>query len=254
MRNIILVLVIILIVLLVLGADYYLSGIYNYQESLTSKNFSFLNEYFSQVYVITLPQRKEYIQQIMEAIKVDCIYFPAILKQKINREHLISLGLISPQNLLNNAQIACHLSHITILKKFLKSSARNCLIFEDDISMPQVNKINLPEMLSLIPSDYDIIYLGRCWDSCRRSVSLNRQIVKCHAPQCFHSYGVSREGAKKIIKYTKALIKPPDLTISEYIRSGKITAYAPKKSIFYQNRQEITSHLTEDRVTQKDCV
>ena len=118
----------------------------------------------------------------------------------------------------------------------------------------QVNKINLPEMLSLIPSDYDIIYLGRCWDSCRRSVSLNRQIVKCHAPQCFHSYGVSREGAKKIIKYTKALIKPPDLTISEYIRSGKITAYAPKKSIFYQNRQEITSHLTEDRVTQKDCV
>ena len=160
----------------------------------------------------------------MNSIKVDCIYFPAILKQKINREHLISLGLISPQNLLNNAQIACHLSHITILKKFLKSSAINCLIFEDDISMPQVNKINLPEMLSLIPSDYDIIYLGRCWDSCRRSVSLNRQIVKCHAPQCFHSYGVSREGAKKIIKYTKALIKPPDLTISEYIRSGKITA------------------------------
>ena len=95
-------------------------------------------------------------------------------------------------------------------------------------------------MFSSIPSDYDIIYLGRCWDNCRKSIIVNGLVLKCYAPQCRHAYGVSRKGAEKIIKFSQPLEKAGDLTISTYVSKGQIIAYAPKNP-FFQNREQLGS-------------
>ena len=216
-------------------------------------SLSYLNNYFQQVYVITLDNRKNYIQNIMHDINLQCIYFPAILKKNINKNKLIKSGFLSAKNKLNNGQIACHLSHIAVLKKFLNSNAQNCLIFEDDLKTPESNNTYLQKSLSLIPSNYDIIYLGRCWDRCKKSIPINDFIVKCFTPQCRHAYGVSRKGAQKIIKLTRPLIKAGDFTISRQIAKGNIIAYSPKLSIFFQNRENLSSNLG-NIYKQKVCV
>jgi len=189
----------------------------------------------------------------MNTIKVKCHYFPAIPKDSLDKNKLVSSGFLSPYNKLNDGQIACHLSHISVLKKFLESNSRNCLIFEDDLKMPEVDNLNLSEMFSSIPSDYDIIYLGRCWDNCRKSTPINGLVLKCYAPQCRHAYGVSRKGAQKIIELSQPLEKAGDLTISKYVSRGQIIAYAPRKSVFFQNREQMGSNLNNFNI-QKECV
>lgn len=209
-------------------------------------NYNLLNKYFDQINVITLQKRKKYITNVMNNFKIKCNYFPAILKNNINREQLIQSGFISSKSKLNNGQVACQLSHITVLKNFLQSNDKNCFIFEDDLKYPNLNvnynKI-IYEVMNNLPDDYDIIYFGRCWDKCSKNISLNSYLVKCNIPQCRHSYGVTRKGAKKIINYTRNLIKPGDYTISRLIKRGIIIAYGSKPSIFIQNREQLGSNL-----------
>ena len=233
--------------------DYYLSNISSSKDTFLNNSYHSLNQYFEQIYVITLPQRKTYIQNIMRKINLNCFYYPAFLKKNINKQELIKSGFLSPQFKINEGQIACHLSHILVLKKFLKSNFRNCLIFEDDLKIPQVSSSLLDVTMSMIPRNYDIIYLGRCWDSCKKTTHLNNYVVKCHAPQCRHAYGVSRKGAEKIIRLTQPLINAGDATISKYIQTGQIIAYAPTKSFFFQNRQQLGSNLNNLSI-QKECV
>ena len=248
-----LAIIILIIIVIVLGIDYYFYRVLNLSESSTNNNLNYLNKYFDQVYVITLPNRKSYIQSVMREINLSCHYFPAVLKNKLNKENLISSRFLSPKNNLNDGQIACHLSHISVLKKFLKSGANNCLIFEDDLKTPEVSNTTIFSTMNSIPKDYDIIYLGRCWDSCRNTIELNNYVVKCYSPQCRHAYGVSRKGAEKIIKYSQPLVKAGDATISEYIKRGQIIAYAPKKSFFFQNREQLGSNLNNTSI-QRECV
>jgi GR25 family glycosyltransferase involved in LPS biosynthesis len=219
-------------------------------------NYNLLNEYFDQINVITLPKRRKYITNVMNSFKIKCNYFPAILKNNINRTQLIQSGFISSKSKLNNGQIACHQSHITVLKIFLQSSDKNCLIFEDDLKYPNFNiKYNdrIKNIMESLPDDYDIIYFGRCWDKCSKNISLNSYLVKCYIPQCRHSYGVTRKGAEKIINYTRNLLKPGDYTISRLIKKGVIIAYGSKPSIFIQNRERLGSNLG-NRYIQKECV
>ena len=251
--KLLLIFLVILIIFIVLGIDYFFYRRNVSKDSFSNINYSYLNNYFQEIYVITLPQRREYIQNIMNTIRLKCHYFPAIPKASLDKNKLVTSGFLSPHNKLNDGQIACHLSHISVLKKFLASNSRNCLIFEDDLKMPEVNNLNLSQMFSSIPSDYDIIYLGKCWDSCRKTIPLNGLVVKCYAPQCRHAYGVSRKGAEKIIKLSQPLEKAGDLTISTYVSKGQIIAYAPKKSIFFQNREQLGSNLN-NLFIQKECV
>jgi len=219
-------------------------------------NYNLLNKYFDQINVITLPKRKKYITNVMNSFKIKCNYFPAILKNNINRAQLIQSGFISPKSKLNNGQIACHQSHIFVLKNFLQSNNNNCLIFEDDLKYPNLNvnynKIIYKVMVNL-PKDCDIIYFGRCWDKCKKSIPINKYLVKCYIPQCRHAYGVTRRGAEKIIKNTIKLLKPGDYTISRLIKKGVIIAYGSNPSIFIQNREVLGSNLG-NKYIQKDCV
>ena len=134
--KLLLIFLVILIIFIVLGIDYFFYRRNVSKDSFSNINYSYLNNYFQEIYVITLPQRREYIQNIMDTIKLKCHYFPAIPKASLDRNKLVTSGFLSPYNKLNDGQIACHLS-LFYLKKFLASNSRNCLIFEDDLKMPE---------------------------------------------------------------------------------------------------------------------
>ena len=120
-----------------------------------------------------------------------------------------------------------------------------------------LNKRNINEWFIekffIHPNCIYCFWSGRCWDSCKKTTHWNNYVVKCHAPQCRHAYGVSRKGAEKIIRLTQPLINAGDATISKYIQTGQIIAYAPTKSFFFQNRQQLGSNLNNLSI-QKECV
>ena len=52
-----------------------------------------------------------------------------------------------------------YLSHLQILKDFVLSKQKYCLILEDDIHLEKNFKIDLRDVLQECPEDWDLLYL-----------------------------------------------------------------------------------------------
>lgn len=156
-----------------------------------------------------------------------------------------TLDCIDKTSTLNNGRKYCHASHVATIKKFLKSGKKNCLILEDDIKYnSEYDTLDLEKALQSIPSDYDIIYLGYCWDKCKKMKYLNKHLYNSYKPLCRHAYGLSRKGAIKLLHHLKPLTNlPGDVVISRIIEKKLLISYSLKIPVFNQNRKEFGSTL-----------
>lgn len=253
---IIIVIIIYFIIIFILKKEYYrnINKQIKYKES---KNI--LHNYFDDIYVITLPERKKYVENILNELKINPIYFDAVNKNSLDYDKLIKKNFISYKYYKekNNGRIACHLSHMRVLDKFLKSNKNSCLIFEDDIEQIDIkyddfNKI-IKDSLDKVPNDWDIIKLGRCWDSCRRSIKISDNLYRVFNPKCRHAYAVSKSGAKKIINNAIPMINNGDEMIAKLISDGYIICYAISPNIFNQNRIKLGSTLNNGSLSPPEC-
>ena len=242
-----------LLILLLIISVRILLHISNNIENFMIEKYS-INKYFDKIYVIVLEERRKYITDIMNKYNINPTYVDAVLKKNIDKKQLISLNMLDINNTceknkkpLTDGQIACHLSHCKVLSDFLSGDSKNCLIFEDDLLEPKYNLKYITYILeninSTLPNDYDIVFLGKCWEYCKYSVKLNNFLDKCYKPYCRHSYCVSRKGAEKILKMTLPMKMSGDQMIANFIKDKQIIAYSSTPSIFYQNRNNLNSTI-----------
>jgi|SaaInlStandDraft_7_1057024.scaffolds.fasta_scaffold03583_2 GR25 family glycosyltransferase involved in LPS biosynthesis len=216
-----------------------------------------IQKYFDKIYVITLPQRKEYIENIMKNINLNPIYFSAKLKNELDYNKLINDNIVKRQFVKkkNYGRIACHYSHISVLQNFLDSNAETCLIFEDDIRpIENVTHLNdtFKNNISELPDDWDILYLGRCWDNCKKQTKISLNIYKLYTPKCRHAYAVTKKGAEIILKYSIPQYIAGDKIYAELIKNNKLQAYGFSPQLFLQNRENLGSTLGNINVL-KEC-
>lgn len=252
-KNLYIILFILLIILVILilvfifkkNNDLFSVSRMNVSKLNTNNSLSLLNDYVDNVKVICLPERETYIKNILSKNNIIFEIFPAILKSNLKIDVLYANNILDNSNKLNTGEIACYLSHLEILKSFLNSNYDTILIFEDDIkvSYDNLNKINLKKSLENIPPDFDILYLGKCWESCWKIEPYNLYWNTTYRPACLHSYILSRKGATKILNFSYPIKIAFDNIISLNIRKNKLNGYSLKKSIFYQNRENIKSLL-----------
>lgn len=219
---------------------------------------SFLHNYFDDVVVITLPHRKQQMQQIMNNLNIYPYFFDAILKDTLTEQKLLDENFIKKGSDLNKGRIACHYSHIEVLKRFLQSDHKTCFIFEDDIA----NNNNITKLKNDMEYIYnqinnnnqligwDIINFGRCFDNCEtQQYIVNKKdnfpgIVKSEFPKCRHAYAVSRKGAENIIKYSLPLDNiPGDRNITLEGQKGNINIFSTTPPLFFQNRKDFGTTL-----------
>ena len=95
-----------------------------------------------------------------------------------------------------------------------------------------------------LPVDWDVLYLGRCWDDCANHTPINNYIVKTKKTLCHHSIAFSRKGASIILENIKHPLNVPiDHIVANLSSNGKINSYASILPIFYQNRDELKSTI-----------
>jgi glycosyl transferase family 25 len=261
-KNLYIVLFLLLIILLVLillyifkkNNDYFSVFQTKLNKIDTNNSLSLLNDYIDNIKVISLPERENYIKNILSTNNITFEIFPAILKSTLKIDVLYANNILDNTNKLSTGEIACYLSHLEVLKTFLHSNYDTILIFEDDIkiSYDNLNKINLKKSLENIPPNFDILYLGKCWERCWLTEPVNEYWNTAYNPSCLHSYIVSRKGASKIINMCSNISIPIDNVIGINIKNKKIKAYSLTKSIFYQNREDIKSTL--NHYGQKECI
>tara|TARA_B100001121_G_C18698787_1_gene626284 strand:+ start:6035 stop:6841 length:807 start_codon:yes stop_codon:yes gene_type:complete len=211
-----------------------------------------INKYFTSVNVIAIPKRKEYMIDTMNYFEIKANIIDATLKKNIDYNELLNNNFITPKYYSeeNKGRIACHLSQIKLIKEFYKSAKDDdtLFIFEDDIQQQKFKnyKNMIEDSMSKIPSDWDIVFFGRCFDDCNKMKKISKYLYKVNYPKCRHAYGLSKKGARKILQYTVPMIDNGDEMYAQNIKNGNIKAYAIHPSIFSQNRVKLGSNIGND--------
>ena len=209
------------------------------------------NDFFSKIYAICIPERKEHIKNLLESIGLNFELVDAQLRDELDLERLVSENIITENCKKNKAKgkIACHLSHLKALRMFLEDEfAKSCLIFEDDLRLPYgENETNerMSDVIKDLPNDWEILYFGRCWDkTCQKQKQIGKYLYDNVRPLCRHAYAVSRSGAEKILNYCLPMDKlNGDQMYLSLIYKNILNAYAVHPQIFNQNRENFGSTL-----------
>ena len=212
-----------------------------FQYNLFDKNW--MNNKIDVIYLISMPNRLEYMKNILHSLnQYNYVVIEPIKKVDIDIEQIYNEKKIMYK--LPLGKIACHLSHIKALQFFLQSNYNNCLILEDDIKLPHIITLqnDVENVIDNVPIDWEILFLGKCYDDCERSVYYNKYICSS-SPLCRHAYMVNAEGAKKIISNTFPMYDAGDMMYKDIIKKGDLISYSPINPIFFQNRNELTSQV-----------
>jgi hypothetical protein len=134
------------------------------------------------VYVIVMPQRKEYITEQMNILGVSYTYFDAVKEGEISDTEISELSLVyrSGSSIYNLPTRLYNLLSFTMcFKNAIERGYSTIIVFEDDI----VIKVDVPTLNASLDefdkSDNQFFYLGYCFLNCSAE-------SKVHAP-VFHN-------------------------------------------------------------------
>lgn len=206
-----------------------------------------LEDLFEYRQIITIPERVNHVKKFCKSFNIKKTIFNAILKKDISYNNVYNLKL---------GEIACAISQETVLKNFINGNYKSMILFEDD-NMPLNNKFYIDVGLNFnyikeyitnsvisLPYDWDILYLGRCWDDCMNNIPVNKYIIKTKRTLCHHAIAFSRKGASIVLQnITHPLNIPIDHIVANLTLYGKLNTYATILPIFYQNRDELKSTI-----------
>jgi len=141
------------------------------------------------------------------------------------------------------AELAVFYTHRQAWQKALKQGYEYVIVFEDDI-VTYITKSRLQHILLNVIHhlDFDILYLGKCLDTCSRLEHKFGQIYRTYGPYCVHAYMLNR----RMMEY---LSNEPlshtaiDNHFRNLIQDEIITAYTFHPSIFIQDVVRFTSNL-----------
>ena len=146
---------------------------------------------------------------------------------------------------LKKGQVACHLSHLQALKKLLQdASAQSILVFEDDLKVVEnleVVKHELEATMQEVPLDWDVLYLGKCWESCMHSTPVGMRVLQTETALCRHAIAFSRRAAEIVVDKTLPMTHSGDVMIRNLAYEKMLASYSLRSSIFFRTEKSRTN-------------
>ena len=143
-----------------------------------------LNKYFEKIYCISLERRTDRRKKAHDhfsSLGIDFEFFDAIDGKDIP----ISKGK------LNQGEVGCILSHLSIYKKSIEDGIGDYLILEDDCEFhPDINNL-FPIFYKQIPDDWCLFYLGGNHNHTKIEM-IDKNIHRLHRTYTTHCYGVRK--------------------------------------------------------------
>lgn len=161
---------------------------------------------YDNVFVINMATRHERLESATATLKkvgLKFSRFVAISGAELNKKDAFYTNKFP---LLRPGELGCLLSHLAIAALASKHENQDSytIIFEDDVItssgqeafnsvLDEISKIDRREGI-------DIIYFGKCLESCGNMVQIKDNIYRAVAPSCCHAYAIKNSFARKIIK------------------------------------------------------
>lgn len=198
------------------------------------------------IYVITMPQRRNYITEQFDKLGYEVTYFDAIKPSDLANSDYDNLSTINNENSPIYGKITrlpVLLSFIMCFMDSLEKGYSTIMVFEDDIHI-KVDQNTLVESINEFnKSNNDIFYMGYCFLNCGQLVNNYKYLVELTDPDllCCHSICVKTKILPGLIKHCFPMKNNSDEMFRDYYRLNKIKVCVPKQIYFSQNRNELDS-------------
>jgi glycosyl transferase family 25 len=186
-----------------------------------------------------MPQKREAVSRMLDRLAVDFRVFDAIIGANVN---VADYSRYLLENKLVPGEVGCLLSHVTVWEKHLNSPHSALIVFEDDaqptehFADPKATMFRHLELVTAIDPEWDILYLGRCYDICSDTIFYpEEEIVGGVKPACNHAYAIRVKSIARIISMGFPTEKPIDGILGDLAKARRIRAYASNPPVFKQN-------------------
>lgn len=238
------------------------------------EHFQALNNYYDKIYILSLPRLREriaYINETCRGLKFD--FFWGADKESTSIEDLKNKNLYSTKRFqsfykkpkdMPPGMLCCSLGHLQIYQDIIKNRYQRSLILEDDV-VPLIENFNhFPDIITDLPADWDLLYLGYEKNEIyglkekikqqfyklfppytRFKITkeifsnyypqlINKHIAKAGFHDCTHAYSVTLQGTEKLVAMQTPVAFHPDNLISYMACTGNLKAFISRPKLFNQ--------------------
>ncbi|KAI5123231.1 hypothetical protein M0805_001320 [Coniferiporia weirii] len=169
---------------------------------------------------------------------------------------------VPPYLILSKGMIACWYSHVRLMADIvrrtqdLREDAWDgkegiTTVFEDDIDVEWDLEERIQKIMTELPRDWDIVFLGHCWsdESLNPPLTPGSPLHPSHSPKCTHGYTLSPFGARRLLAH---LAYPPfafsralDQALAHLVRTHRIRSFSVVPSIVVQRRCALDTSAEE---------
>lgn len=239
--------------------------------------FDLLNHFFDHVYVITLARatdRHQHIQKELKGLQYQLFFgkdkrdFTATLleqqgiynEQQAKKHHRYNKGM--PEGM-----IGCSWSHRLVYEDVMANSYEKVLVLEDDVVMDKHFISLLPQVLSELPANWELLYFGfagneqapkgapakRLFYHLLRllgTIKYSHQTIRNLYPKkvskhiytagyhdCTHAYGLTLSGAQKLAQLQSPIAFVADNLLAHAVTNNIVKGYIVQPKIINQQYQ-----------------
>ncbi|KAJ7691303.1 hypothetical protein B0H17DRAFT_935258 [Mycena rosella] len=166
---------------------------------------------------------------------------------------LVPYSVALPEyKILSPSRIACWHSHLSAIQRAASHiPEKPSLVVEDDVDMEVDIKERLLSVWSLLPPDWDVVFLGHCWSNESYYPALGpppspqARLILTHlypsrAPLCTHAYALSAAGARRLLLHLTyprfAYSRAIDHALAWLVQSGRLKSFSIVPSIVVQRK------------------
>jgi GR25 family glycosyltransferase involved in LPS biosynthesis len=212
---------------------------------------------FSSARMIVMPGRGEKEMLMLRREGLDVKPFKALTPTPEIIE-----ATVAPEKLkeYTKGMVGCYLSHRALWAELLtQPPGSTMLIFEDDVQLPTYNDANTPlvdqiEAFMLeVPEDWDVVFLGRCWDWCLECKHITKGIVQTKNALCLHAYALTQRAAHVLLGSNSPMNLAVDVDLVRLLRNQRIKGYAKTPQILQQDNSIESTSQIHKHIYQPEC-
>jgi GR25 family glycosyltransferase involved in LPS biosynthesis len=204
-----------------------------------------LKKYFDRVFCINLDRRKDRWNETVSELKKWNLF------DGVNRFKGVDGSKLSYDNNIfrvNNGELGLLKTHINLLQLAKTKKYKNILIIEDDIEFTEEIK-KLDEYMSIVPSDWDILYFGGNHNlhEGEKINKINDNIIKCSKTFTTHCIVFRDTCYDKCLTLIKGCKKPVDIYYSELQKELNVYSFYPSIALQRVSYSDIQNKVEDNR-------